>query len=334
MDIVILPQHWASILCICIMIGALVFAIIRKLMMTYTLIIANVIVFVLTIIFSNEILYGVGEYAGQYAGLGGLGFRAIYLTPELSPQIYTVFTSMFVHGGFLHIFGNMFIFLFIGMAFEQRVGWKKFLTIYLLAGVCGTLTHSLISYNIETAGVPLIGASGAIFGIMGAFAYSYPQDKVVMPVPIGIMFIIRVKVMYAVILFAVMETVIVWWESQAGIQSGTAHFAHLGGLISGFILAALLISKKTHTKLGETIYYDSYATPKTSEVDFSNLRKIAATPELKEMLNRVEKETVPQVRDIWLEHFLEKTICPKCKNPLNHFDGKVWCENCGFRTNY
>ncbi len=334
MDIVILPQHWASILCICIMIGALVFAIIKKLMMTYTLIIANVIVFVLTIIFSNEILYGVGEYAGQYSGLGGLGFRAIYLTPELSPQIYTVFTSMFVHGGFLHIFGNMFIFLFIGMAFEQRVGWKKFLTIYLLAGVCGTLTHSLISYNIENAGVPLIGASGAIFGVMGAFAYSYPQDKVVMPVPIGIMFITRVKVMYAVILFAVMETVIVWWESQAGIQSGTAHFAHLGGLISGFILAALLIGKKTHTKVGETIYYDSYATPKTSNVDFSNLRKIAATPELKEMLNRVEKETVSQVRDIWLEHFLEKTICPKCKNPLNHFDGKVWCENCGFRTNY
>ena len=333
MDIVLIPQHWAAILCICIMIGALIFAYVKKLMMTYALIIANVVIFILTIIYTNEVIYGYGEFSGQYAGLGGLGFRSAYLSPEFSPQIYTIFTSMFVHGGFLHIFGNMFIFLFIGMAFEQRIGWKKFLIIYLVTGVCGTLTHSILNLG---SWIPLIGASGAIFGIMGAFAYSYPRDEVVMPIPIGIMFITRVKVMYAVILFAIMETAIVWWEGQTGIQSSTAHFAHLEGLISGFILAALILRRKSigDSVSFQTTHYDLHAPPKISKKNFSNLRQFADTPELKEMFNKIENETVQQVRDIWLEHFFERAICPKCKNPVNHFDGKVWCDRCGFRTSY
>ena len=333
MDIVLIPQHWSAILSICIMIGALLFAFAKKLMITYALIIANVVIFILTIIYTNEIIYGYGEFAGQYAGLGGLGFRSAYLSPEFSPQIYTIFTSMFVHGGFAHIFGNMFIFLFIGMAFEQRIGWKKFLIIYLVTGICGALTHSLLDLG---SWVPLIGASGAIFGIMGAFAYSHPWDEVVMPIPIGIMLITRVKVLYAVILFAIMETLIVWWESQAGYQSSTAHFAHLGGLASGVILAAILIRrKKAEDSVSfKTVYYDSYAPPKPSKKDFSILRQLANTPELKNMLNKIENETLPQVRDVWLERFFEKTVCPKCKNPLHHFDNKVWCEYCDYRTSY
>ena len=328
MDIVLFPQHWSAILCICIMIGALLIAYIKKFMMTYALIFANIIVFIISLFFSYELIYGIDQF--QFPGLG---FRAIYLTPHYSPQIYTIFTSMFIHGGFAHIFGNMFIFFFVGMAFEQRIGWKKFLIIYLLTGVVGTLTHSLLNLG---SWVPLIGASGAIFGIMGAFAYSYPRDEVVMPIPIGIMFITRVKVIYAVIIFAIMETVIVWWEAEAGIQSATAHFAHFGGLISGFILAALIIKrKKVEDSVSfQTTYYDPNNPPKPIKKDFSNLRNLATTPKLKEMLNRIEIETVPQVRNIWLEHFLEKTICPKCKNPLNHFDGKIWCEHCGVRTNY
>ena len=220
---------------------------VKKLMITYTLIIANVIVFIITFIYYEQIVYGVNNFAG-------LGFRSVYLSPEYSPQLYTLFTSMFLHGGFLHIFGNMFIFLFLGMAFEQRIGGKKFLIIYLITGVVGALTHSILDLG---SWIPLVGASGAIFGIMGAFAYSYPRDEIVMPIPIGIMFITRIKVMYAVVIFGIMETAIVWWETGVGQQSNTAHFAHLGGLISGFILAAILLrGTKTHTKTGQTVYYD------------------------------------------------------------------------------
>jgi membrane associated rhomboid family serine protease len=298
------------------MVATIIVAYAKKLMMTYALIIANLLVFFLTLFFGREII-------------GDLGFRPIYLSFELFPQIYTLLTSMFVHGGFLHIFGNMLVFFFMGMAFEQRIGWKNFLIIYLITGVCGALTHSLL--NIGSP-ITLIGASGAIFGILGAFAYSYPRDEIVMPIPVGIMFITRIKVIYGALLFAVMETIIVMFD----VQDNTAHFAHLGGLVSGVVLAGLLIgSQGARTKQpSTTVYYDLSQVPKSRRINFPNLKKLATTNELKEMLERIENETVIQVRDIWLEHFLEKVTCPKCKKPLNHWDGKIWCEDNHFRTTY
>lgn len=168
---------------------------------------------------------------------------------------------------------------------------------------------------------------------MGAFAFSYPKDEIVMPIGIGIMFLTKIKVMYAVLFFAIIETIVV----AIDVQDTTAHFAHLGGLISGFILAAILIRPKK--KVGDsasfqTIYNDPNSTQKTIKKDFSSLKKLAYIPELKEMFNKIENETIPQIQDIWLEHFLEKTICPKCKNPLNHFNGKLWCEKCDFKITY
>jgi len=318
MDIIILQISLVSIIAICVIIGTLVIAYAKKLLITYALIFANFIVFVISVIFP-EVIYD-------------LGFRPIYLSPEFMPQLYTLFTSMFIHGGFLHIIGNMLVFFFVGMAFEQRVGWKKFLTIYLLTGVCGALTHSLLNLG---SGIVLIGASGAIFGILGAFAFSYPRDEVVMPIPLGIIMVFRrIKVVYAVLIFAVMETVIVMLD----VQDTTAHFAHIGGLVSGVVIAAIIIKNKRtgtgNTASAETIYYDSFYTLKPREINFSVLRKLATTPDLVDELKRIKNETVPQVRDVWLEHFLERTKCPKCNKPLNHFDGKTWCKDCGFKINY
>jgi membrane associated rhomboid family serine protease len=224
MEIVVLQPSLISLVAIAIMIGTIVVAYLKKITITYAIIIANLFVFFISIFFQNQII-------------NELGFRPAYLSAEQIPQIYTIFTSMFVHSGFLHILGNMFVFFFMGIAFEQRIGRKKFLVIYLITGVCGALTHSVLNLG---SWVPLVGASGAIFGILGAFAYAYPRDEVVMPVPIGIMFIMRIKVIYATILFAVLETVIVMFS----VQDSTAHFAHFGGLVSGVVLAAVLIGKK------------------------------------------------------------------------------------------
>ena len=225
-----------------LIIFSLIFTYAKKLMMTYGLIIANFIVFILTVIFQQEIIFGIENGVFQYAGLS---FRPIYLQIEYSPQLYTLFTSMFIHSGFAHIFGNMLVFFFIGMAFEQRIGWKKFLIIYLITGICGTITHSLL--NLGSA-IPLVGASGAIFGIMGAFASSYPRDEVVMPIPLGIIMVFRrIKVIYAVILFAALETFIVFMD----VQDNTAHFAHLGGLVSGAILAAIFLKIRLTPKQGK-----------------------------------------------------------------------------------
>jgi len=323
MDITLFPQHWAAILCICIMIGALVIAYIKKLMLSYTLIIANIIVFIISFIFYNEIVSGIDQYPG-------LGFRSVYISFEYFPQLYTLFTSEFIHANFAHIFGNMFVFFFVGTALEERIGWNKFLIIYIITGVCGAITQSIL--NLQSW-IPLIGASGAIFGVMGALAYSYPRDEVVMPVGIGIMFITRIKVIYAVIIFIALETFLALFFIPG---DNTAHFAHLGGFVSGAIIAALLIkSKKAHsTGSFETTYSDSSAPQKPGNINFAELGKLATTQELKGMFNKIEKETVQQVRDVWIEHFLDKIVCPKCKNPLHHFEGKIWCYDCGFRTNY
>jgi membrane associated rhomboid family serine protease len=335
MDLVILPQHWISIVCIGVMVGALVFARYKKWMITYALIIGNFIVFIISMFYRSEVIGQLSvdfEQSKIIIESAGLGFRPLYLTPEYFPQTYTLFTSMFVHSGFLHIFGNMIIFFFIGIALEERIGWKKFLVIYLISGICGSLAHSILNLDFPNNYITLVGASGAIFGIMGALAFAYPRDEIVMPIPLGIIAVIRrIKVIYAVIIFAAMETVFVWLS----IEDNTAHFAHFGGLIGGFVLAAILIRKKrTHTKKGETLYYDSFAAQRPGKIDFSQLHNLATTPELKEMLDKIENESVPQVQQIWLEHFLDKTICPKCGQPLNHFDDKIWCEKCGFKTKY
>jgi len=319
MAIEIIPLSPISLIAIAVMIGGILISYVKKWMMTYALIITNFIVFVISLVFQRTIIQQ-------------LGFRPIYLTPELFPQIYTLFTSMFVHSGFLHIFGNMLIFFFIGMAFEQRIGWSKFLIIYLITGVGGALTHSILNLGSLT---PLVGASGAIFGIMGAFAFSYPNDEVVMPIPLGfIMVFRRIRVVFAVLIFAALETFIV----LIGTQDNTAHFAHLGGLISGVILAALLLKRPSTPSAS----YSSRQQPYTINIqqtprrpyDFSKLSALATTPDLQQLLTKVKHENVPQVQDVWLDHFIEKTNCPVCQHQLKHFNRKIWCDNCGYSITY
>ena len=322
MAVEIFPLNLISIIAFAVMIGGIIVSYLKKTMITYALIITNFIVFVLTLGFRETIIYE-------------LGFRPIFLTPEYFPQIYTLFTSMFVHSDFLHIFGNMLIFFFIGMAFEQRIGWSKFLIIYLITGVGGALTHSILNLGST---IPLVGASGAIFGIMGAFAFSYPTDEVVMPIPLGfIMIFRRIKVVYAVLIFAAIETVIVF----VGTQDSTAHFAHIGGLVTGIILAAFVLGRQS-SKSTISYSYSSGSQPYTINVsqqprrpyDFSKLAPLATTSYLQQLLNKVQVETVPQVQDVWMEHFIEKASCPVCKHQLKHFNRKIWCDNCEYSTTY
>ncbi|DAC72791.1 MAG TPA: hypothetical protein DSN98_03565, partial [Thermoplasmata archaeon] len=73
---------------------------------------------------------------------------------------------------------------------------------------------------------------------------------------------------------------------------------------------------------------------KSDAIDFSHLTALIKTPDMKKILQRIEKENVLQVRDMWLEHFLEKVTCPVCNKPLNHDGRKIWCEQNHFQTDY
>jgi hypothetical protein len=242
---------------------------------------------------------------------------------------------MFLHADPLHLIGNMLVFFFMGIAFEDRIGWKRFLVIYLVTGVIGSLTHAVLNLDPSVSTIPLVGASGAIFGILGAFAYAYPWDEVVMPIPIGIMFIMKVKVLYAAIIFSVMETVFVFLGAG---QSNTAHFAHFGGLIGGVVVAAIILGRKRETvnARGQRVYSDpnSPYAGRQREIDYGALTKLAVTEKLRDELERIKAENVPQVRDIWLNHFLTQTTCPKCGKLLKHHGNKVSCEDNHFSLKY
>ncbi|HEC81230.1 MAG TPA: rhomboid family intramembrane serine protease [Thermoplasmatales archaeon] len=290
-----------SIVAICIMVGVLLFAYLKKVAITFALIIANLFVFFISSIYTHEILVE-------------LGFSPMYLSEGYISNLFTLFTSMFVHAGYLHILGNMLVLFFIGMAFEQRVGRKRFLIIYLTTGICGAITFSIVNWGSPTL---LVGASGAIFGILGAFAAAYPRDEVVMPIPVGIMFITRMRVVTAAIIFALFETLLVFLSPY--MQDNTAHFAHLGGLVSGMILAMLMIKNRglyTETSKGWNT---------------GVLEEFAQTPEQFEILEKIKNERIPEVRRLWLNKFMETARCPKCGKPLLFTKNGVICKNCGFR---
>lgn len=136
--------------------------------------------------------------------------------------IWQVFTYMFLHGGFFHLFFNMFVLWMFGPDLERQWGTKEFLKFYLICGTgAGIITFLL---TISTA-IPTVGASGAIFGVLVAFAMLYPNRLVY------IWFLFPVKVKYMVMFLIAMGVMAAWQGSHDGI----AHFAHLGGAAVAFL---------------------------------------------------------------------------------------------------
>jgi len=154
----------------------------------------------------------------------------------------TLFTSMFMHGGFLHIAGNMLFLWVFGNNIEDRLGRVKFLIFYLLAGLIAVYTQAFID-TASTA--PTIGASGAIAGVLGAYALLFPKARVL--TLIFIIFFVTLVEIPALILLAI------WFILQfipalgqvaveSGGGEGVAYFAHVGGFIFGLAVAAVMLS--------------------------------------------------------------------------------------------
>lgn len=135
--------------------------------------------------------------------------------------IWQLFTYMFLHGGLMHILMNMFILWMFGSDLERDWGSAAFLKYYLLCGVGGGLFNVALQPNSL---IPIVGASGAIYGILAAFAMTYPNRL------IYLYFIVPVPAKYMVIGMALLEFIL-----SMNPNSNVAHFAHLGGMLVGFI---------------------------------------------------------------------------------------------------
>lgn len=143
-----------------------------------------------------------------------------FVPAEILFRPWGIFTYMFVHGGFWHVLLNMLVVFFFGPPLEQRLGGTEFLKLYLLAGLGGALMGFIFAFDIA-----VIGASGAAFGLMLAFAWYWPNA------PIYIWGIFPVKAKYLVGFFFVLT----FFSAFFGAGGGVAHFAHLGGLLAGVV---------------------------------------------------------------------------------------------------
>jgi rhomboid family protein len=167
--------------------------------------------------------------------------KRFWMPGYLLPNLATMFVSMFLHGGFLHIAGNMLYLWIFGDNIEDRLGHFRYLIFYLVCGVVAALAHAFANPNST---MPAIGASGAIAGVLGGYLILFPRARVTTLIPI--FFFITIREIPAVFLL------LFWFVLQlfSGVGSlgvpaaqdvgGVAYFAHIGGFVAGMILVVLM----------------------------------------------------------------------------------------------
>lgn len=191
-------------------------------------------------------------FLGTFVGGDSEGVFVSYgFTPAYLADIAYVprlFTYMFLHADILHIILNMLVFLSFAPAIEDRMGKLHFLGFYLLSGVASALFYFVFNVSSLT---PVVGASGAIFGVLAAFVVLFPEEKIhlylfgavpiTVPAILGIPFIFLVETVFA--------TMLSWFSPNV------AHLAHIGGFISGLMLVALIYAKSTKEFLKELLSF-------------------------------------------------------------------------------
>lgn len=192
---------------------------------TKNLVAINILMFIATLINEN---FMVANFAMFYPA-----------SPFFKP--WQILTHMFMHGGFWHIFFNMYSLLMFGSILERSLGPKKFLIFYFVTGLGAVALHTGVEWmqaRVFIANgaaqayqgllvIPTLGASGAIYGILIGFAMLYPQARLTLIFPP-----IPMTAKWLVIIFAAIEL----FSGINGIQDGVAHFAHLGGMLFGWLL--------------------------------------------------------------------------------------------------
>ncbi len=205
---------------------------------TMTLIVANIAVFVVQL--------GLGEPAAtRFVFTYGL-VPGFFTEPSMALRhdidywpVLTLVTNTFMHGGWLHLIINMWTLWLFGVPVEDRLGSWRFLLLYLVCGAAGSVTH-LVS-NLGSF-IPAVGASGAIAGLLGAFVWMFPRDRVAVVVPIIIIpLIFHVPVLiFAIVWFALQIVPGLLQLAESGRSAGIAWWAHIGGFVAGLVIMAWL----------------------------------------------------------------------------------------------
>ena len=199
-------------------------------LVTYALIVMNVLFFLV-------------EMSGGDAFIMKWAFVPSRFLANPIADFPTLFTSMFMHGGWVHLGGNMLYLWIFGDNVEDRFGHAKFIIFYLLCGLGATFAQLMFSLG---SNIPNLGASGAIAGVLGAYLVMFPQGRVhvlmgrgVIPMPalivVGLWFVLQ--------FFSGIDSI-----SNTADTGGVAYMAHVGGFIAGFVLTFLLGGNTTASR--------------------------------------------------------------------------------------
>ncbi|MGB0651925.1 MAG: rhomboid family intramembrane serine protease [Thermoplasmatota archaeon] len=245
----------------------------------------------------------------------GLGLSSDLLLDGHPLGALQMVTHMFVHGDFFHLLGNLIILLAFALPFEERVGPKAITAFYLVTG----LAAAGAQLAVNEGSMLLVGASGAVFGLIGAFAAAFPRQIVPLPMPLlFIMIFVRMQVWIGAVVFGAMQFLLLSW-TQPG--DNTAYWAHIGGLAMGLALGGLARRGAAARSGGMT------AAGKGRPVDLAALGPFARDEKTQDALTQAQDNIdLPDVHQAWLERFFRSAACPICQHGVApRREGSVVC---------
>ena len=204
----------------------------RMPVVTRAIILANLVAFMYELSLGENM----PEFLREWGVVPGRLFASLVGDTSMPVEMATLMTSMFLHGGWMHFIGNMWYLWIFGDNVEDRLGALRFFVFYLAAGVVSALVHSAL---LPGSPIPTVGASGAIAGVLGAYANAFPRARVLTLIPI--FFFFQVVAVPALILLGIWFLIqfISGTLSFGSGSGGVAWWAHIAGFVFGWVVMAL-----------------------------------------------------------------------------------------------
>ena len=238
---------------------------------------------------------------------------------------HTLLSAGFLHsqGDLMHVLGNVIILALVGVPLEQRLGRRRFATVYIIGLLGGSL--GWVMFNASSMS-PALGASGAAFGLLGAYLAGWPKDEI----PFPLILIRPWPVVLIALLYFGLELARALATMESGVSSGIAHMAHIGGFVAAYAVLPL-VAKGGPVELGVVdggpSHRDAQSAKrkriKASRVDLRTIddpwtaRGLEVPKHLRgAMKNLLQASDEPETRSAWMEHLADVGTCPECDAPL------------------
>lgn len=263
---------------------------------------------------------------GLQLTLGGLLPLAFTWSGFSAGAWWTPLTYMYLHAGWPHLIGNLFVLLTAGPALEDRIGSKVFTITYFAAGFAAAAAHAALALGGVIVDLPAVGASGAIFGVLTALAVRYPRARIPLPIPglgFGWFLGMRFTAFVILLLHLGLNLAIMYNDVFGRGGSGVAWYGHFAGYLLGLAVGVAL-PKRLRVEEGRV-------------PDVEPLRPLATDAKMSDMLDHASKFTGENENDAifanaWVDRFLARATCPHDGAPLARKGYEAACPRGDYRV--